>query len=50
VLVALEQSSSNFLFERLDLNTQRRLRHVQTLSRTVKAALIRDHNKVFELA
>jgi hypothetical protein len=37
-IVALEQSSSNFLFERPDLNTQRRLRHVKALSRTVKAA------------
>jgi hypothetical protein len=49
VLVALEQSSSNFLFERFDLNTQRRLRHVKTLSRTVKAALVCNHYKVFEL-
>ena len=50
VLIALEQSSSNFFFERLDLNTQRRLRHVKTLRRTVKAALIRNHHKVFKLA
>jgi hypothetical protein len=49
-LVALEQSSSDFLFERPDLNTQRWLRHVKTLSRTVKAALICNHYKVFELA
>jgi hypothetical protein len=50
VLVALEQSSANFLFERLDLNTQRRLRHVKTLSRAVEAALFCNHYKVFELA
>jgi hypothetical protein len=49
-LVALEQASSNFLFERPDLNTQRRLRHVKTLCRSVEAALICNHYEVFELA
>src|SRR5258708_5627869 len=47
---ALEQSSSNFVFERLDLDTQGRLSHVKALSRPVKAALIRNHYKIFELA
>src|ERR1700722_9927597 len=49
-LVALEQASPNFLFERPDLNTQRRLRHVKTMCRAVEAALICNHYKVFELA
>jgi hypothetical protein len=49
VLVSLEQSSSDFLFERSYLDTQRRLRHVETLSRTIKAAFIRNHYKVFKL-
>ena len=49
-LVALEQASPNFLFERPDLDTQRRLRHVKTLRRAVEAALICNHYKVFELA
>jgi hypothetical protein len=49
VLISLEQSSSDFLLERFDLDTQRRLRHVKALSRTIKAALIRNHYEVFKL-
>ena len=49
-LVALEQAGSNFIFERLDLNTQRWLRYVKTLGRAVEAALICNHYKVFKLA
>jgi hypothetical protein len=50
MLVTLEQSSPHLFFERLDLNTQRRLRHVKTLSRSVKAALFCHHYEIFELA
>ena len=49
-LIALEQSGSDFIFERLDLNTQGRLCYVKTPSRTVEAALICNHYKVLELA
>ena len=42
-LIALEQARSNFLFERLDLNTQRRLGDVKTQGRTVEAALVCNH-------
>jgi hypothetical protein len=49
-LVALEQSRANLLFERPDLNTQRRLRDVKALSCAVEAAFVRNHNKIFELA
>jgi len=32
-LVSVEQPGTDFLFQRPDLNTQRRLRNVQTLGR-----------------
>ena len=50
MFVALEQLSSHLVLEGLYLDTQGRLSNVQSLSRAIEAALLRNHDKIFELA
>jgi len=45
-LIPIKQPGSDFLFQRLDLNTERRLRDMQTLGRARKAQFLRDCDKI----
>jgi hypothetical protein len=49
VLVALEQPGTHLLFERLDLNAQGRLRHVQLGGGFAEAELIRHSDEEAQL-
>jgi hypothetical protein len=45
-LIPIKQTGAHFLFERADLNTQRRLSDVQTRGRASKAQFLRDGDKI----
>jgi hypothetical protein len=45
-LIPIEQLCADFLFERLDLNAERRLRDVQTQSGASKAQLLRHGDEI----
>jgi hypothetical protein len=45
-LISIEQLSTDFLFQRPDLNTERRLRDVQTLGGARKAQFLRHCDKI----
>ena len=48
--VAVEEARTDLLFERFDLLAQRRLRHVQAARRAVEIQLLRDGDKVANVA
>jgi hypothetical protein len=45
-LITVEQLSTDFLLQRLDLNAERRLRNVQTLGGARKAQFLRHGDKI----